>query len=183
MKEVLVIPGIGDDVQGTQQQLSHWQEFGLQPTVASSKWSEPVASFDKEKERLLKMAKTATAIIGISAGASVALQLAYELNLPLVNICGRIRPGGFMTLYPFFAQRSDRFKASVEQSASLLPSMQIPALTFGSPVSDLLVPYSSIKIDQAKNVVLPPLPHSLAIRYVLKNHVATINSFIEKEME
>ena len=173
---VIIIPGLGNNVDLHILASNRWIRFGIIPHVFDTKWKTEEKGFSEKFERALKLVDSLVnknskiSIVGNSAGSSFALNLfgkrRKEISRVVIN-CGRVRDGD----WPWFTfdqatASSPSFKESVLMSQKLEKTLTISdrkkILTL-RPLFDEVVPPSTVPIKGALNKITPSLEHSLSI--------------------
>lgn len=173
---VIIIPGLGNNVDLHVFSSNRWKKFGIIPHVFDAKWKTEEKGFSEKFERALKLIdslinkNSRISIVGNSAGSSFALNLfgkrRRQISRVIIN-CGRVRDGD----WPWFTfdqatASSPSFKESVLMSQKLENTLTISdrkkILTL-RPLFDEVVPPSTVPIEGAKNKITLSLEHSLSI--------------------
>lgn len=173
---VIIIPGLGNNVDLHILASNSWKKFGLIPHVFDTRWKSEEKGFSEKFKRALKLVDSLVnknfkiSIVGNSAGSSFALNLfgkrRKEISRIVIN-CGRVRDGD----WPWFTfdqatASSPSFNESVLMSQKLEKTLTIndrkKILTL-RPLFDEVVPPSTVPIKGAKNKITPSLEHSLSI--------------------
>jgi len=176
MHQVLVIPGLGNNISSYQWATKSWSKFGLEPHIFDVSWGEKNDTLKgkiEKAERVLKILSQSNqkvSLVGCSAGCSLAINL-FQRNKKFIDKvvlnCGRIRD----TDLPWFSfekatEKSPAFKESVLSSqkivARLCKDEKEKIMTLRAKF-DELVPADSIVIEGATNTVVPSLEHMLTI--------------------
>lgn len=191
--KVIIIPGLGDNVEKTRWATKHWKNHGLNTIIYPADWYSS-ESFSEKLNKLLKQidlyAKNGDriSIIGCSAGASLALNTFFERKNVLnkaISICGRLRTGdqtGFRSL-GVRARKSRSFFESVktfENKENLLNMNDRNKIMTVRALFDELVPTSTSKVEGVENITVPTIEHTLAIYGALSIFSNPIISFIKK---
>lgn len=173
---VIIIPGLGNNVDLHILASNSWKKFGLIPHVFDTRWKSEEKGFSEKFERALKLVDSLVnknskiSIVGNSAGSSFALNIfgkrRKEISRVVIN-CGRVRDGD----WPWFTfdqatASSPSFKESVLMSQKLEKTLTISdrkkILTL-RPLFDEVVPPSTVPIKGAVNKINYSLEHSLSI--------------------
>lgn len=173
---VIIIPGLGNNVDLHIFALKSWKKFGIIPHVFDVKWKTEENGFSKKFERALDLIdslldkNSKISIIGNSAGSSFALNLfgkrRKQISRVVIN-CGRVRDGD----WPWFTfdqatGSSPSFKESVLMSQEIERTLTVndrkKILTL-RPLFDEVVPPSTVPIKGAQNKIFFSLEHSLSI--------------------
>lgn len=173
---VIIIPGLGNNVDLHVFASKSWKKFGIIPHVFDAKWKTEEKGFSEKFERALRLVDSLAnknskiSIVGNSAGSSFALNIfgkrRRQISRVIIN-CGRVRDGD----WPWFTfdqatASSPSFKESVLMSQKLEKTLTISdrkkILTL-RPLFDEVVPPSTVPIEGAKNKITLSLEHSLSI--------------------
>ena len=173
---VIIIPGLGNNVDLHILASNRWIRFGIIPHVFDAKWKTEEKGFSEKFERALRLVDSLAnknskiSIVGNSAGSSFALNLfgkrRRQISRVIIN-CGRVRDGD----WPWFTfdqatASSPSFKESVLMSQKLEKTLTISdrkkILTL-RPLFDQVVPPSTVPIKGAVNKITYSLEHSLSI--------------------
>lgn len=173
---VIIIPGLGNNVDLHVFASNSWKRFGIIPHVFDAKWKTEEKGFSEKFERALKLVDSLVnknskiSIVGNSAGSSFALNLfgkrRKEISRVVIN-CGRVRDGD----WPWFTfdqatASSPSFRESVLMSQALertLTTRDRKKILTLRPLFDEVVPPSTVPIKGALNKITPSLQHSLSI--------------------
>lgn len=101
LKNVIIIPGLGDEIKRIKLATSWWKSVGLYPHVVRMGWRDGSSDFSKKLREVERMAEELAgdgqiSIVGTSAGGSASLNLLFErpdIIKNVVSICGRLRVG------------------------------------------------------------------------------------------
>ncbi len=173
---VIIIPGLGNNVDLHILASNRWIRFGIIPHVFDTKWKTEEKGFSEKFERALKLVDSLAnknskiSIVGNSAGSSFALNLfgkrRKEISRIVIN-CGRVRDGD----WPWFTfdqatASSPSFKESVLMSQVLertLTTRDRKKILTLRPLFDEVVPPFTVPIKGAMNRITYSLEHSLSI--------------------
>ena len=173
---VIIIPGLGNNVDLHILASNRWIRFGIIPHVFDTKWKTEEKGFSEKFERALKLVDSLAnknskiSIVGNSAGSSFALNLfgkrRKEISRVVIN-CGRVRDGD----WPWFTfdqatASSPSFKESVLMSQVLertLTTRDRKKILTLRPLFDEVVPPFTVPIKGAMNRITYSLEHSLSI--------------------
>lgn len=173
---VVVIPGLGNEIQKHIWASDRWRKFGIIPHVLDAKWKTEEKGFRKKLDDALKLVDSLIAsgkkisILGNSAGSSLAINMLGErrgkIHRVVIN-CGRVRTGD----WPWFTfnqatASSPSFKESVLRSERVISELSVAEkkkiLTL-RPLFDEIVPPFTVPIEDATNEVIPSVEHILTI--------------------
>jgi len=173
---VIIIPGLGNGVNGHIWATNSWKKFGIMPHIFDAKWKIEENGFLEKLTRALKVVdflsvKNSTiSLVGNSAGSSFALNIfgkrKQQINKVIVN-CGRVRDGD----WPWFTfdqatALSPSFRESVLKAQELektFTSQDRQKILTLRPLFDEVVPSSTVPIQGATNRVTFSLGHGLSI--------------------
>ncbi|HCM51631.1 TPA: hypothetical protein DIS56_00640 [Candidatus Saccharibacteria bacterium] len=153
-----------------------WQPLGLKVLFLPIKWGDG-EPFEPKLKMAVKFIDKLTkngdkvAIVGVSAGASAALNLYMAESRKVsvvVFICGKIQ--GFKTTNPRYFIRNPAFKESLRLSEKLIEELQDTdkaKLLCLKAVHDGLVLSHDSTIDGTKIKTVPAIGHLLGIIYSL----------------
>lgn len=187
-KYVILVPGLGDHASRIKFATKSWEKYGVIPVIHKVPWKNTKEGFQTKLNRLLSVIdryakKGEVSLVGMSAGGSFVINAYLQRRLKIkriINICGRLREGGFPSLV-YAAIGFPAFKTSVqvcEKSLSKLTESDKKKIMTFSPIFDGIVPLSAIPIFGAKNATVPYFFHGIAIALVLILNKVKIISFI-----
>lgn len=179
---VIIIPGLGDNVQAIKLLEKSWKKFGLDIIPHSIGWRDGENDFKPKLERLLKLIDKLhkegkkVSLVGTSAGGSAVLNAFVKRKNVIhkvVNVCGRLRVGpesGFRS-FALKSKSSLSFADSVkmfESKESLLTEKDRKRIMTIMPIfGDQLVPSSTVFIEGAVNKKIFMGEHILSITYAM----------------
>lgn len=177
---VVIVPGYGDRSDYLKTASKTWsQRFGLEPDIFVFGWNGEAESFDEKWTQFSEYIEQLEdiAIIGISAGASVALRAlqTYPNRVKkVVTICGPAHPEVMDLVklrrdYPVLERSLDQL------SLDGLPADRVLTLR---PIYDDAVTTKAMIIDGAKNVQMNIAFHSVGIVWAMYVHARRIATFI-----
>lgn len=178
--KVVIVPGYGDRADYLETATKNWQvRFGLEAEVVVFGWSGEAVSFDQKWQQFSKKIESngPIAIIGISAGASVAIRtlLAYPAKVKkVVTICGPIypklmNPATLHQHYPVLERSLERL------SLSGLPAERVLTLR---PLYDNVVNTKAMLIDGARNKRMLIIGHPTSIIWAMYANAGRMARFI-----
>lgn len=191
---VIIIPGLGDEVNSIELATGHWKKFGLEPVVHSVGWHDEEANFAPKLSILLNLVdelvenNDTLSLVGTSAGGSAVINAFYERKNKVhkvVNVCGRLRVGTKTGFRSFSAKtRSSRaFEESVKLCESRLSTFSQESLnrvmTVRAMFGDELVPPDTVRVQGALNTQIPTVEHILTIGMALTIFSKPIISFLK----
>lgn len=173
---VIVVPGLGNDVQKHVWATNGWKRYGVIPHIFDARWKieEPALQPKLDGaidlvDLLLSQGKTVS-LVGNSAGSSFVLNIfgarVNKIRRVVIN-CGRVRSGD----WPWFTFQqatavSPSFKDSVVRAEILIPKISRTdrqrILTL-RPLFDEVVPPFTVQIRGATNEISPSVEHVLSI--------------------
>ncbi len=173
---VVIIPGLGNEIQKHIWVSDMWRKSGIIPHVFDAKWKTEEKGFRKKLDEALNLVdsliKTGkkVSIIGNSAGSSFAINILGErigkINKVVIN-CGRVRTGD----WPWFTfdqatASSPSFRESVllsERVISELSVVERKRILTLRPLFDEVVPPWTVPIKGAINEITPSVEHVVTI--------------------
>ncbi len=173
---VVVIPGLGNEIQKHTWASDRWRKSGIIPHVFDAKWKTEEKGFNQKLDEALELVDVLIAagkkvsLIGNSAGSSLAINMLGErrdkIHRVVVN-CGRVRTGD----WPWFTfdqatASSPSFKESVlgsERVISKLSAVERKKIVTLRPIFDEVVPPFTVLIKGARNEIVPSVEHVLSI--------------------
>jgi hypothetical protein len=188
---VIIIPGLGDNITLTSLATKHWAFFGLSPIIHPVKWHEGEA-IQTKLDVIVDMVDKYIAkgdrvsLVGCSAGGSAVLNVFSERKdavHKVAIICGRLNTGkqsGFRSLKER-SKSSPAFAQSVslaENKVLLFSASDRKKIMTARAIADELVPADTSVIHGAYNQTIPMLEHSLAIYSALTVFSGPIIKFL-----
>lgn len=190
---IIYIPGLGDHKLGRQASaVKWWRIFGVQPIIYTMNWLES-DTFEDRMEKLLKkidaLAKEGhtVSIVGVSAGASVALSVfskRKEVMHRAVCLCGKI--GNLDAINPRYFKRHPNFHTSVNELKKSIPTLTArdkERILSVRPLYDELVPVKDAVLIGSKQRTLPTMGHVLGIAYGISVGSFGIMRFIKQPVK
>ena len=190
-KNIVVIPGLGDDLKWTAFWLKFWNTPEAHIHVVSAEWGYRYGN-DYNKTDLLKR-KLAEIVAGgepvgvvaISASASLALRVMREergLINKMVNIAGRLTlpSTGLPTLDPNIESHPvyRSIVRSLDDNQKLITDEYRQRVMTLRGMYDEQVPVSTIPLEGATNVRMPVIGHYLSITTALTAYHSRIINFL-----
>ncbi len=173
---VVIIPGLGNEIQKHIWAANRWRRSGIIPHVFDTKWKTEEKGLKKKLDDVLRLVDSLiitgkkVSIIGNSAGSSLAINILGErkrkIHRVVVN-CGRVRTGN----WPWFTfdqatASSPSFRESVLMSERVISELSVAErkriLTL-RPLFDEVVPPFTVPIDGATNEITPSVEHVVTI--------------------
>lgn len=173
---VIIIPGLGNEIQKHIWVSDRWRKSGIIPHVLDARWKVEENGFNKKLNDALKLVdsllKTGkkVSVLGNSAGSSLSINMLGErrgkIHRVVIN-CGRVRTGD----WPWFTfdqatASSPSFKESVLMSERVISELSVTErkkiLTL-RPLFDEIVPPFTVPIEGATNEVTPSVEHVVTI--------------------
>lgn len=192
---VIIIPGLGDDVNKMSWVIPLWRRHGLEPMIHSIGWHdgkkfrpklqilvERIDQFSKDGERI--------SLIGCSAGASAALNAFIQrrdIVHKVITVCGRLKSGNQQGFRSFAARTvtSPSFAQSIQLFESredvLSDKDRKKIMTVRALFGDELVPADTAIVCGAYNAVIPTLEHTFSIAMAVTLFSRPLIAFLKKE--
>lgn len=191
---VIVLPGLSDDVNNLKLLTSWWQKLGLKVHVLKVGWHDDSVSFEAILEKILLFVDKLgdkgekVSIIGISAGGSLALNIFMERPEKIdkcVNICGRLRAGKHMyRTLERMSMTSKSFRDSVlllqQREYQIRYNIRRKIMTVTARFGDELVPADTSFLEGAYNTKIPTFEHIISIVFALTLGSKFIFDFIRR---
>jgi hypothetical protein len=192
---VIIVPGLGDEVNKISWLVGHWQKYGLEPSVHSVGWHDEENTFQPKLQMLVEMIDKYSSdgdrvsLIGCSAGGSAVLNAFFErrdIVHRVINVCGRLRSGkqkGFRSFEartassPPFAQSVKLFESRENQ---LTDQDRQKVMTVRALFGDELVPTNTAILHGAFNTIVPTPEHMLSITMALTIFSRPLVTFLTK---
>jgi hypothetical protein len=193
---VVIIPGLGDQINPIKWATYHWEQYGLHIVIHSIGWRNNQLSFELKFQKLLKLVDRLhtenhkISLVGTSAGGSAVLNVFMQrkdIVHKVINVCGRLRVGpttGFRS-FASKTQSSPSFAESVhmceEHEKYLSASDRKRILTVRSLFGDELVPSETTIIQGAHNTAIPTIEHGISITAALTLFSKPLIHFLKDE--
>lgn len=173
---VIIVAGMGNDVATLTWATRQWPRYGIIPHVFNAQWQTEEPEFQPKLDQCISLVDRfavhghTVSLIGNSAGSSFVINVfAARKNKihRVVTNCGRLRTGG----WPWFTfDQTTKYSPSLKESvlgsekviASLKPAEKKKIMTM-RPLFDEIVPWFTVPISGAKNVITPSVEHVLSI--------------------
>lgn len=178
---LVIIPGIGDDLQIYQTFASRWARFGYDVHVISFGWYEHSATLELKFRSFLKkldaVSNNEVYLIGISAGGPVAVHaMAVRKNIKkIITVCS--------PLNTMFNLRNPLLAESVEQARQLLLHFNSEQKSRVLSVHAIHDPIVDIRLSKPKDIrtlrVAVVLFHPLAIFVAMVFYARRMNAFLK----
>ncbi len=165
-RDVIFVPGLGDEVRATYLATLPWRLHGFETSVYPAPWNNTTQSLKEKlkkfKSHLRSIHKKPVLLVGASAGASFVLNTMYE-NPDLIDkavaLCGRLRSGkNVSSTLDRAAKKSSAFRESVllfeRRTPKLSSEFKQKVLTVRS-LNDYVVPEETAKLNGARNIITP----------------------------
>lgn len=177
---VIIVPGYGDRTAYIEHATRNWiQKYDLKPVIYVIGWNNDVSNLEGKWKQLASLITNMdeTAIIGISAGASVALralQTYPDTVKKVITICGpvhkhMIHAKILHNRYPMLEESLDRFD---------LTNIDTTKVMTIRPIFDDAVTTKAMKIEGALDKRLTVAFHAIAILWAMYTQGSTISKFI-----
>lgn len=180
--KALIIPGYGDRWDYIARATRHWPEkYDIEPEIFVFGWNGEADTYRKKWQQFDKKLQQLddTAIIGISAGASVAVHALQKYPAKIrkvITVCGPVHADRMnpQTLHnKFLVLESALEDFSLNQlSADRVMTMR--------PYYDQLVPVDAMRIDGAHDRRVLMILHNLSILTALFGYDRTMAEFIKQ---
>ncbi len=190
---IIYIPGLGDHKLGRQAStVRWWRIFGVQSLIYTMNWLEN-DTFDDRMEGLLKKIDEliqeghTVSIVGVSAGASVALSVFSKRKNVMhraVCLCGKI--GNLDRINPRYFKRHPNFHSSVKELQKNLPSLtdeDKKRILSVRPLYDELVYVKDSILPGSNQKILPTVGHVVSIAYGISIGSFGIIRFIKQPIK
>ena len=176
MKNIIIIPGLGDYSERIRQLVHGWESARIHLTMFLVDWSK--GNYTEEMKRLLRVidelatANNPIGIIGISAGGSLAINALAEVPdrvRQVVNICGRVTRSGYSVMRPLalYSRTHPVFIESVQHCEENIDAIDKGKLLTISGYFDEVVSASSVAVSGATNMRVPSIMHAVNIYLAL----------------
>ena len=182
---IIIVPGYGDRFDYIETATKNWQKkYANIARVAVFGWNGTGDSYAGKWEQFAEILQGTgkTAIIGISAGASVALRALHEhpdIVSKVVTICGPANPA-FMDMqylqrnYPVLVPSLESIR-DVEQPGGKIMTLR--------PFHDGTIHLDAMRIPGATDKRIPMVGHTPSIVTAIFTSGGTINRFINEDNE
>lgn len=173
MKNIIFIPGLGDDssVELQKKLIKRWNKKGRKLTIFYPRWHTDEPYSDKYKRLLSSIGTDKYTVVAASAGTSLAITLLKDIPEQIEEvklIAGKFRSA--KKIGPNYRKRAvalyDAVSAS-EQALGLLDASQKAKITSYRSIFDGVIPTSEMKIKGANNKLMPIIGHVPSIAYKL----------------
>lgn len=193
LKNVIIIPGLGDEIKRIKLATSWWRTEGLSPHVVRIGWLDGTSDFKKKLKAVEQLTEELScdgkiSIVGTSAGGSASLNLLFErpdVIKNVVSICGRLRVGEGKKRIPANTfKKSEQYKQSVilieSREVRFNDELRKRVMTISPRYWDEYVPLDTIKLRGANNLVIPTVEHVFSIASALTFFAKPIIKFIKE---
>lgn len=190
---IIYIPGLGDHKLGRQASIvKWWRIFGVHPVIYTMNWLEN-GTFEHRMEELQKKIDGlikeghAVSIVGVSAGASVALSIfskRKDVMHRAVCLCGKI--GNLDAINPRYFKRHPNFYPSVKELQRSLPALTAKdkeRILSIRPLFDEVVPVKDSVLTGSMHKILPTIGHVPSIAYGISIGSFGIIRFIKRPIK
>jgi len=172
MKHCLIyVPGLGDTSDGFRRRaLGLWRVWGVKTIFVPMKWDSEKALQPKQirLENAIKQAKKAgyvVAVIGESAGSTVAISAAAKHDVQLITICGVNNPNMHIALKT--QRRAPALKPSLSIVKQAFETLNLLHVRTVLPLYDGVVSPKNASIQGARNHRIFSFGHSFTITLCL----------------
>jgi hypothetical protein len=191
MIDLIIIPGLADDVKYTKFLVRNWEsKYNVRLHVISFGWNGGINEFDNKFKLFLEKVDeiinngNKISIIGISAGASVAINTFYlrkdRIN-KAISVCGRLRDQNVKQRFYYPKEKLNIFKESIllcEKTLSNLTNEDRKRLLYFLPLFDDVVPVKTMEIKGASSKKIYSIQHMFNILYTIRIYSKFIIDFI-----
>lgn len=192
-KHLIIIPGLSDDISLIKLATKHWKKYRYSIHIHRVGWKDKGNTFQNSLNNLLGLVDKlitsgSVSILGISAGGSLAINAINKRNSInyVINLCGRLKVGNhkYRSLERM-SNSSSIFKDSVISSDNILKEspkfLKDRVLSISSKYFDQSVPFDTSFVDEANNIQIHMIEHTLCIYYTLLFEERAIFDFISKK--
>lgn len=192
MITLIIIPGLGDDARYTKFLMRSWEiKYGIRPQVITFGWkgskTDFAAKYKKMNEKVDEIVKKAedVSILGISAGASAALNIFYQRPdkiRHMISVCGRLRDPNIGKMWNHKESDLGVFEESIklcEQNLEKLNKNDKKRILTVRPFFDDIVPVRTMTIDGAVNKRINAFQHMISINLAMTLYSKTIADIIK----
>lgn len=192
MQNLLIIPGLGDDVRYTKFLTRDWEEkYSIKPHIVAFGWSGESSEFP---DRFKKMEKYVddyikennnVSVLGISAGGSAVINLFSRRKDKLkhaVVVCGRLHDSNVRKMWNHRAEDLGVFEESIklcEKNLESLSDKDKERILTIRPFYDDIVPVRTMTIDGARNIRINSVQHMISIYLAMTLYSKTIANFLK----
>ncbi len=191
---VVIIPGLSDDVKKLQFATAWWRKRGLNPHVIKIGWYDESNRLQLKIDEILQLIdklsdQSLVSLVGTSAGGSLAFNIFLQRMDTIhkaVSICGRLRAGKhrLRSLERMSAQ-SPLFKQSVLAFEKSEPNIPVPVrlrmMTVSAMLGDELVPADTSVLKGAYNTKVLTGEHAFSIAMSLTLLAKPMIDFVQSD--
>lgn len=174
---VIIIPGLGDEVEKIKWATNHYKNYGIEPIVHKIGWRSGEKRFKPKLQKLIKLIdnlysqKNKISLIGTSAGASAvinAFSVRKQKICKVICVCGRLKVGPIKGFRSFakMTNTSSAFRESVllcEKNLSKLTKIDKNKILTITNYLDEFVPAETSYIKGVKNLKIKSIEHMFSI--------------------
>jgi len=194
---IILVPGLDDgpDTWLMRLILRLWRSDGIKVDLCRVQWKDGV-SYPSKLEKLLRLIDDLTktgytvSLVGISAGGSAAINALFahpDKVHKVINICGRLKDGGYLGFRSL--ERQSRSSLAFRESVLLSEQNLIKAnrthlkkiMSIRARFGDELVPSDTSVVTGGYNVSVPVAEHGLTIAIALTLWRHTIMQFLDSD--
>lgn len=194
MKNLIIIPGLGDDARYTKFLTRGWEKkYGIKITVMTFGWNgesdefqERLDAIDKKIKEFLQENKNVS-LLGISAGGGAVINL-YSKNKDKIEkvicVCGRLSDPNIGKMWNHRKKDLGIFIESVrlaEENTGKLDKKELEKFLTIRPVYDDVVPVRTMTLDGAKNKKVKAVQHMISIFLIMTFYSRISAKFINSE--
>ena len=194
MKNLIIIPGLGDDARYTKFITKNWEKnHGIKVTVMNFGWSGNDDKFqkrfdaiDKKIEKFLQENKNVS-LLGISAGGSAVINLYSKRKDQIekvICVCGRLRDPNIGRMWNHRKKDLGVFTQSVrlaEKNIEKLNEKDLEKFLTIRPIYDDVVPVRTMTLNGAKNKKVNAIQHMISIFLIMTRYSSISAKFINSD--
>lgn len=180
MKNLIIIPGLGDDARYTKFLTRNWEKkYGIKITVMTFGWTGEANKFqerfdviDEKINKFLQENKNVS-LLGISAGGSAVINL-YTKNKDKIErvicVCGRLKDPDIGKMWNHRKKDLGIFTQSVrfaEENTCKLDKKDLDKFLTIRPFYDDVVPVRTMTLNGAKNKKVNSIQHMISIFLIM----------------
>jgi hypothetical protein len=192
MTNLLIIPGLGDDVNWTKFLTRNWEKnYGIKIHVIAFGWEGDASKFqsrfnamEKNLDALLEKEENVS-LLGISAGGSAVINLYFKKRTKVkkvVTVCGRLNDVNIKPSWKNNAESYRILKHSIklcEENTNKLINEDKKRILTIRPYYDDIVPVRTMIINGALNEKIYSVQHMISIALGLTFYSKKIADFLK----
>ena len=192
MQNLLIIPGLGDDVRYTKFLTGNWEKkYNIKSHVVAFGWWGDSNKFNERFEKMKKYLddfiekNENVSILGISAGGSAAINLFSQKKDKLryaVIVCGRLHDSNLRSMWYLRKKDLGVFEESIklcEKNIDQLSEGDKKRILTIRPLYDEIVPVRTMTIKGAENKRINSVQHMVSISLALTLYSGIIAKFLK----